>query len=178
MGLPQTIFWRTVITALIFLIALFLYKLIFSQPMFAGSRSSRLAKVSKEITDKFDKANATQRRRAALNTCLIAIKQQNLKNEVVDKALNLLTAEKIDQSLATELASLSNKSDECYFDLEEQKGRDAESLSAFYEARILSALAFAMTSDSAMLHESIYEAIKACNDEPEALEAAKKALNS
>lgn len=174
----EMILWGAVVTAIVLAIGLFLYRIVFSQPVFTGQPVRRLAIVSKEIIDAFDRANDAQRRKAIIDLCLFAISQQNLNNESVNKAMEVLKNKKFDQPLiATELASLSNKADDQYFELEEQK-RDSESRSAFFQGRLFAALSFAMTLNSAALHDAIYEAIKACNDEPEALKVAERALTA
>jgi hypothetical protein len=139
---------------------------------------SRLDTLSPHLANVFRDANDEQRRRATLAACLAALAQTGLQGGDVDAALALLRNGRNDRSnLHHKLENLAAQLDEQYFRLSEESDATApEALATFRKARAAAALAFAISPDSAKLHEAIYEAIAASRDQIEALRAAEAAL--
>jgi hypothetical protein len=140
----------------------------------------RLDSISPNLAGSFRQANAYQRRHAALATCLIAVAQAELRGDEVDVAINLLRHGRNDQpDVRRKLDSLTAQLDEQYFKLSEEAGATTpEALLVFRRARAAAALAFALSPDTGQLHEAMYEAIVASDDQAEAMRAADAALRA
>jgi hypothetical protein len=77
------------------------------------------------------------------------------------------------------LEVLAAQLDEQYFKLSEKaEPAESQALATFRKARAAAALAFALSQDSAQLHEAIYEAIAASSDRSEVIRAAANTLAS
>jgi hypothetical protein len=98
----------------------------------------------------------------------------------VEAAVDLLRRGGNEQSnLRRKLESLVAKFDEQYFNLsEEAETTTPEALLAFRKARAATALASALSSDPGQLHEAMYEAIVASDDQAGAIQAAEEALRA
>ncbi|MEH2500320.1 hypothetical protein V1294_006799 [Bradyrhizobium sp. AZCC 1678] len=140
----------------------------------------RLDSISASLADSFRKADDEQRRHAALATCLVAVARSGLQGKEIDAAVSLLRHGGGDQLAARRtLDFLTEKLDEQYFELSEGADRTTPgALLVFRKARAAAALAFALSPDPGQLHEAIYEAIVASDDQAEAVRAADEALRS
>jgi hypothetical protein len=140
----------------------------------------RLDSISASLAESFRKADDEQRRQAALATCLVAIARTGLQGGEIDAAVDFLRHGGDDQpAVRRKLDSLTAQLDEQYFKLsEDADGTTPEALPVFRKARAVAALAFALSPDPGQLHEAIYEAIVASDDEAEAMRAADMALRS
>ncbi|WP_139483190.1 hypothetical protein [Bradyrhizobium ivorense] len=140
----------------------------------------RLDSISPSLAGSFRQANDDQRRHAALATCLVAVARAELQGDEVDAAVNLLRhGVNAQPDVRHKLDSLTAQLDEQYFKLsEEADATTPEALFVFRKARAAAALAFALSPDSGQLHEAIYEAIVASDDQAEAMRAADAALRA
>lgn len=140
----------------------------------------RLDSISASLADSFRTANDEQRRQAALATCLVAVAQTDLQGNAIDAAVDLLRHGGESQlAVRRKLDSLTEQLDEQYFELsEDADSTTPEALLVFRKARAAAALAFALTPDPGHLHEAMYEAIVASDDQAEAVRAADVALRS
>jgi hypothetical protein len=103
-----------------------------------------------------------------------------LQGNEIDAAVDFLRHGGEDQlAVRRKLDSLTEQFDEQYFELsEDADGTTPEALLVFRKARAAAALAFALSPDPGQLHEAMYEAIVASDDEAEAVRAADVALRS
>jgi hypothetical protein len=140
----------------------------------------RLDSISESLADSFRKADDEQRRHAALATCLVAVARSGLQGNEIDTAVDLLRHGGEDQlAVRRKLDSLTEQFDEQYFKLSEDAvGTTQEALLVFRKARAAAALAFALSPDPGQLHEAMYEAIVASDDQAEAVQAADVALRN
>lgn len=138
----------------------------------------RLDLLAPSLGETYRRADEHERRRAALAACLTAIAHAQLRGDEIDRAVGLLRNEQYDQSdVRRELNSLTEQFDGQYFKLsEDADSTTPESLGVFRKARATAALALALSPDSAQLHEAIYEAIVASDDQSEAIRVAETAL--
>lgn len=134
----------------------------------------RLDSISASLADSFRKADDEQRRHAALATCLVAVARAGLQGNEIDAAVDFLRHGGEDQlAVRRKLDSLTEQFDEQYFKLsEDADGTTPEALLVFRKARAAAALAFALSPDPGQLHEAMYEAIVASDDQAEAVRAA------
>ncbi|WP_029083266.1 hypothetical protein [Bradyrhizobium sp. th.b2] len=140
----------------------------------------RLDSISPGLAGSFRRANDDQRRHAALATCLVAVARAGLQGDEVDAAINLLRhGGSAQPGVRQRLDSLTARFDEQYFKLSgESDATSSQALLVFRKARAAAALAFALSPDSRQLHEAIYEAIIASDDQAEAIRVADAALRA
>ena len=140
----------------------------------------RLDSISPNLALSFRQANDYQRRLAALATCQIAVAQAGLRGDDVDVAVNLLRhRQNYQPDVRRKLDSLAAQLDEQYFKLSEEAGAaTSEALLVFRKTRAAAALSFALSSDTGQLHEAMYEAIVASDDQAKAMRAADVALRA
>lgn len=140
----------------------------------------RLDTISPSLADSFRQANDHQRRRATLAACVVAAVRAGLLGDEIEAAVGLLRRGGNEQSnVRRKLESLAAKFDDQYFNLsEEAETTTPEALLAFRKARAATALASALSSDPGQLHEAMYEAIVASDDQAEAIQAAEVALRA
>ncbi|HEX7921452.1 MAG TPA: hypothetical protein VF583_10895 [Bradyrhizobium sp.] len=138
----------------------------------------RLDSISPSLADSFRKADDEQRRHATLTACLVAVAGTSLQGNEIDAAVDFLRHGRGDQlAVRRKLDSLTEKFDEQYLKLsEDADGTTPEALLVFRKARAAAALAFALSPDPGQLHEAMYEAIVASDDQVEAVRAADVAL--
>jgi hypothetical protein len=139
----------------------------------------RLDTVSQSLGESIRRANEQQRRRATLAVCLDAVARVGLEGDEVEVAIDLLRhGENVQPSVLHELNSLAAQFDEEYFKLSvESHAATPKALFIFRKARAAAALAFAISREAGQLHEALYEAIIASEDQPEAIRTACAALN-
>lgn len=138
----------------------------------------RLHSISQTLGDAFHRASDLQKRRATLAASLIAVSRAGLRGEEIDAALMILRHGGDGAPVRRKLESLSRRFDDEYFRLREE-GDSATKLKAllqFQKARAAAALAFALSSDSQQLHEAVYEAIIASEDQAEVVRSVEGAL--
>jgi len=138
----------------------------------------RLDWISASLAASFRQASATQRRRATLAVCLLAVSNVGLRGDEIDAAIGILRCERNNSAtLRRELESLSDHLDEKYFQLRDEACQlTPEALLLFRKARAVSALAFALAPESTQLSEAVYEAISASDDRSEAIRLVQTAL--
>ncbi|MES5486492.1 hypothetical protein QMZ05_27355 [Bradyrhizobium sp. INPA03-11B] len=140
----------------------------------------RLDSISAGLADSFRKADDEQRRHAVLASCLFAVARSGLQGNEIDAAVYLLRHGGGDQlAVRRTLDLLIEQLDAQYFELSKDADRTtSRALLVFRKARAAAALAFALSPDPGQLHEAIYEAIVASDDQAEAVRAADAALRS
>jgi hypothetical protein len=140
----------------------------------------RLDSISPTLANAFRHASDAQRRQAALATCEIATARTGLQGREVAAALHLLRHGGNNwRVVQRELESLSERFDQQYLTLNEgARITTPDALRLFRKARAATALRLALCSDPRELHEALYEAIIASDDESEAMRAADRILRT
>jgi hypothetical protein len=140
----------------------------------------RLDSISPNLAGAYREANDDQRRQAVLAACSVAATQAGLRESEVDAALAVLRHERTEQAdMRHKLDCLAAQLDEDYFKLSEEAGTTTpEALLTFRKARAVAALAFALSPDPGQLHEAMYEAIMAWDNQAEAARVAVTALRA
>lgn len=127
----------------------------------------RLDSVAPAVAERFRQAPANRRRQAVLVACEYAATVVGLTEREVGQALDVLReAVSPDPSLRERLERAAAELDDGYLRLNEEgePARKQEAVRLFSKARATSALAFALSTDEAQLHEALYEAIAAVDD--------------
>ena len=138
----------------------------------------RLDSISASLAASFRQAGDRQRREATLAACLIAVSSVGLRGDEIDAAIGTLSCGGNDSAtVRRKLETLAAHLDEEYFQLRDEAHEVIpEALLLFRKARALSALAYALSPDSRQLHEAVYEAISASDDQTEAMRVVETAL--
>jgi hypothetical protein len=139
----------------------------------------RLDSISCRLADLFRHATPSGRRQAARIACEAAASSAGLTGrEVVAATARLRTGAAAGASLRGQLEALAARLDGNYLRLDQNgdPSDKSEALRVFSKARAASALAFALSSDTAGLHEAIYEAVVAMNDPGELIRLVEEAL--
>ena len=139
----------------------------------------RLDSISPDLAKSFRHAALSQRRKAALVACEVAVSRVGLEGAGVTAALDhLRQGGESDRDLRRELDSLAASLDDEYLllDAESDELKRPASLRVFSMARAASALGFALSDDAEQLHEAIYEAISAVEDVGEVVRPVGEAL--
>lgn len=139
----------------------------------------RLDTVAAVAAERFRRASSSKRREAVRIACQHAISAVGIAEEEVGRALAILHGTAApDASVVGRIENLVSKFDDQYFLLDD--GGDAiqkeEALRLFSKARAASALAFALSSEDAQLHEAIYEAISALDNPDDLVRLVEEVL--
>lgn len=141
--------------------------------------TSRLESVSAPLATEFRGENLERQRSAALKACEIAIAQAGLTEHEADAALDFLQSGIGDrEELRRQIEALAAKYDEDYLTLidKDDEVTRPEALRLFSKARAASALLFALSGDSEVLHEVVYEATASSDDPTQVVTAVREAL--
>jgi hypothetical protein len=144
-------------------------------------RLHRLDSICPSLAIALRKADDQKRRKAISAACLVAVRRSGLHGDEVDAALELILHGRNDVAdTRSKLDALVVQFDELYLQLKEEAGDEltAEAIAFFRKARAAAALSFALSPDSRQLHEAVYEAIIASDDQAEATQAAEMALKT
>jgi hypothetical protein len=97
----------------------------------------------------------------------------------VDAAIRVIRRGGSDPSVRLEIEALGESFDSVYFRLKDQgePNTNPEVLRWFRRARAAAALAFALSVDSEQIHESLYEAAIASDDQVGVVRAVERALS-
>ncbi|WP_437967623.1 hypothetical protein WMF04_50180 [Sorangium sp. So ce260] len=139
----------------------------------------RLDSLSPTLAERLRKASPQKCRLAAVVACELASASAGLSGQEVALALGALRCgAAAPPFLQQRLERLAAQLDDEYLRLEQEgdPSKNPESLRVFSKARATSALVFALSNDSAQLHEAIYEAIAAMSDPDELVRAAEREL--
>lgn len=138
----------------------------------------RLDSISPLLAESFRSAPALKRRRAARLASEAALLSVALTEQSVKHAIEVLrSGTHLRPELRAELKALAARFDDEYLRLDEEGGTEkSQVLKLFSKARAISALAFALSDNSAELHEAIYEAIAAMEDSRDLVVKVQHAL--
>ena len=124
----------------------------------------RLDTLAPNLAERFRRASAEQRRRAARIACEAAVEAAGLAAPEINDSLAILRADAIaDASLRERVETLRERLDDAYFRLDDE-GHRADALLCFSRARATSAVGFALSVPEAELHEAIYESLAAVEE--------------
>jgi hypothetical protein len=139
----------------------------------------RLESLSPSTASLFRNAVPDARQRAAVLACTESIAASGIASAaVVEALLALRSGETPLPHCLLELTGIVEELDRQYLDLEAtaDSGQREEALRLFSQARSVSALLFALTSEPHRLHEVIYEALSSLDDPTHLIEATEDVL--
>jgi hypothetical protein len=138
----------------------------------------RLNTLSRALSEAFQRAGHEKRRRAALLACESAVSQAGLRGKIIETALSIIREGGRVAATRLDIEALRDHFDAKYLWLQDQDepAAQSEALLQFRRARAAAALAFALSAESEQLHEALYEAAFATDDQAGVVRSVQSAL--
>jgi hypothetical protein len=136
------------------------------RPLVDGGRV-RLETLSRPLSEAFQRAGPEECRSAVLLACENAVSQADLRGKAIETAMSIIRDGGSLTAARLEIEDLRDRFDTEYLRLQDQDDPAAKAgaLLQFRRARAAAALAFALSGESERLHEALYEAAFATDDQ-------------